>query len=798
MQVATLFRETSALLGGSNDTSEGSVSKFNEYQQPQHQFQMQSQHHQELNHHSYNNLLPPHHVLSQDSSPLYKESSSLLPHEMSSKFLTQNMYMPHSPMYPPPMNCMKCEEPPPPHPSHPHPHMLYMPHHNMQYSNIPIVPRKRGRKKKEKVIENESNGGLNSYEEESPTLPAPSTDQQFLVKSFKERKKHDRFNGMPEEEVSKRTLPDHLSCNLDIVIIGINPGLFAAFNGHHYAGPGNHFWKCLYLSGIIQEPMTAEDDYKLLQCGIGFTNMVERATKGSADLTRKEIKKGSQILLEKLQKFKPKIAVFNGKLIYEVFSGKKDFNFGRQPGLVDGTNTYMWVMPSSSARCAQLPRASDKVPFYSALKKFRDYLNGLLPEIDESDIVFCNSKLKNYKEDSRDDLDGDLSLILKKEDDEEPSLKKKRGRPKKNKLLDGEEVKREPKEKLPTLFDDDPSKKKRGRPKKIKGENNAPVGFNNSDLDIKPEKSNSSEISSLPSIYNMVGNQMRCNSFVSSPVSCPVSYNRSDTISPGDSRSHSTDHLSHSDVKENTPLYESNTFTEEPSTSPKTEYPPSTMKEEPNAQNNECCFPSASVKDETPPQGFLEYDSFSMDPDKSLVDQIPNITETDISPLSTVVTEQYSEDSAYLSDYPRTYSVQSLAVSEYQGGNCYSNPLANDYNTNHSSSQSPTNLNLQEKSLMPTYHDTSSYPNVMRPTPSHPYLVNSYNNFRIGTHAHSGEPDNSPSYSYPSAYPNPHPTPGYNFHLTGPNFLYSPYPNNSYMQHPTSTGFMPDVFKSDM
>ena len=48
---------------------------------------------------------------------------------------------------------------------------------------------------------------------------------------------------------------------------------------------------------------------------------------------------GSQILLEKLQKFKPKIAVFNGKLIYEVFSGNKDFNFGRQPDFVDGTNT---------------------------------------------------------------------------------------------------------------------------------------------------------------------------------------------------------------------------------------------------------------------------------------------------------------------------------------------------------------------------------------------------------------------------------------------------------------------------
>lgn len=85
--------------------------------------------------------------------------------------------------------------------------------------------------------------------------------------------------------------------------------------------------------------MSADEDYKLLQVGIGFTNMVQRATKGSADLTRKEIKEGSQILLEKLKKFRPKIAVFNGKLIYEVFSGKKDFKFGRQPDLVEGTNT---------------------------------------------------------------------------------------------------------------------------------------------------------------------------------------------------------------------------------------------------------------------------------------------------------------------------------------------------------------------------------------------------------------------------------------------------------------------------
>lgn len=72
--------------------------------------------------------------------------------------------------------------------------------------------------------------------------------------------------------------------------------------------------------------------------------MVARPTKGSADLTRREIKEGSAILLEKLQSFRPKVAVFNGKLIYEVFSGKKDFCFGKQPDTIAGTNTVSGML----------------------------------------------------------------------------------------------------------------------------------------------------------------------------------------------------------------------------------------------------------------------------------------------------------------------------------------------------------------------------------------------------------------------------------------------------------------------
>ncbi|XP_033746442.1 uncharacterized protein LOC117331708 isoform X1 [Pecten maximus] len=215
------------------------------------------------------------------------------------------------------------------------------------------------------------------------------------------KKKHDRFKGMPEEEVMKRLLPDHLAQDLDIVIVGINPGLMAAYIGHHYAGPGNHFWKCMYLSGLIPEPLTAYDDTKLLNYGIGFTNIVARTTRGSADLTRKEIKEGAKFLSEKLNKYKPKIAVFNGKGIYEVFVGHKNFAIGKQPEPLEGTETIVYVMPSSSARCSQLPRAVDKVPFYAALKKLRDHCRGDLKELDDSEVCFPDLELKVIKKEDR-------------------------------------------------------------------------------------------------------------------------------------------------------------------------------------------------------------------------------------------------------------------------------------------------------------------------------------------------------------------------------------------------------------
>lgn len=158
----------------------------------------------------------------------------------------------------------------------------------------------------------------------------------------------------------------------------------------------------------------------------------------------------------------------------------------------------MWVMPSSSARCAQLPRAADKVPFYAALKKFRDYLNGIVAEIDDNEVVFSFTKLKNYyepdiKEEPKDEVAyfNNYSSVVDNQDtlenivdvkDEPPVVqKKKRGRPKKIKSKDGapEEVKvKRPKPPVVEEREGMP-KKKRGRPKKIKPDLNQMPPVNN-------------------------------------------------------------------------------------------------------------------------------------------------------------------------------------------------------------------------------------------------------------------------------------------------------------------------------
>ncbi|XP_072242455.1 thymine DNA glycosylase, tandem duplicate 1 isoform X1 [Leuresthes tenuis] len=232
--------------------------------------------------------------------------------------------------------------------------------------------------------------------------------QEKIDESFKKvKRKVDRFKGMSEEEVMKKTLPDLLDYNLDYVIIGINPGLMAAFIGRWFPGPGNHFWKCLFLSGFTDEQLNHMHDTDLpVKYKMGFTNMVARATPGSKDLSSKELREGGKILVEKLKKYKPLIAVFNGKCIYEMFCrelfGKKPqkLDFGLQPHKIPDCDVALYLMPSSSARCAQFPRAQDKVHFYIKLRELRDQLKGVQKSTEVQEVEY-SFDLKLAKEDAK-------------------------------------------------------------------------------------------------------------------------------------------------------------------------------------------------------------------------------------------------------------------------------------------------------------------------------------------------------------------------------------------------------------
>ena len=143
-------------------------------------------------------------------------------------------------------------------------------------------------------------------------------------------------------------LPDYLDHNLRILFIGYNPGLRSAELGHHYAGRSNSFFPFLYKSGLIDEPLSFEDDHRLLpRYRYGLTNLVARPTLGIKDLTRNDYVEGATLLREKLQRYQPMIAAYVGIGVYKYFSGRSTVQPGLQENpVVEGVTDF--VLPSTS------------------------------------------------------------------------------------------------------------------------------------------------------------------------------------------------------------------------------------------------------------------------------------------------------------------------------------------------------------------------------------------------------------------------------------------------------------------
>jgi TDG/mug DNA glycosylase family protein len=124
---------------------------------------------------------------------------------------------------------------------------------------------------------------------------------------------------------------DLLIPGLRLVFCGYNPSLKSGRSGHHYAHPGNRFWRVLFASGITDRLYGPEEDELLPDLlGIGFTNLASRPTRRADELTREEIRTGAAELRDKLERYNPRAVAYTGIGVYRWFRATSKVGWGLQ------------------------------------------------------------------------------------------------------------------------------------------------------------------------------------------------------------------------------------------------------------------------------------------------------------------------------------------------------------------------------------------------------------------------------------------------------------------------------------
>ena len=148
-------------------------------------------------------------------------------------------------------------------------------------------------------------------------------------------------------------LRDHIRPNVRALLVGINPGVRSSQLGHHFAGPSNRFWKLLYESRLVSEPIGFADDRRLHEWGFGITNLIARPTPGIDTLHRKEYLAGAKVLRRKIRRVKPEVVAFIGVTLFRSVFGRKTGQpvaLGLQEERLEGARVF--VLPNPSGRNA--------------------------------------------------------------------------------------------------------------------------------------------------------------------------------------------------------------------------------------------------------------------------------------------------------------------------------------------------------------------------------------------------------------------------------------------------------------
>jgi TDG/mug DNA glycosylase family protein len=152
-----------------------------------------------------------------------------------------------------------------------------------------------------------------------------------------------------------RTITNVLAPRLRVLFCGINPSLYSAAVGHHFARPGNRFWPTLHRAGFTERLLHPSEQRELLRCGYGITNLVARATATADELDAEELVAGARRLQRLVRRYEPACVAFLGLTAYRTGYARKTAGLGRQTETLAGA--AIWVLPNPSGLNAhyQLP-----------------------------------------------------------------------------------------------------------------------------------------------------------------------------------------------------------------------------------------------------------------------------------------------------------------------------------------------------------------------------------------------------------------------------------------------------------
>lgn len=168
---------------------------------------------------------------------------------------------------------------------------------------------------------------------------------------------------------TEKTVRDIIAPNLRVLFCGINPGLYTAAVGHHFARPGNRFWPALHAGGFTDRVLSPFDERELLKSSYGITNVVMRTTATADQLTREEIIAGGEQLRVKVLRYKPRVLAVLGMGAYRMAFNQPKATIGRQAANIG--DTILWVLPNPSGLNANY-QAADLARLFRELKTFSD------------------------------------------------------------------------------------------------------------------------------------------------------------------------------------------------------------------------------------------------------------------------------------------------------------------------------------------------------------------------------------------------------------------------------------------